>query len=160
MFVIIYVGHKYYGIVRRRLFVDSIDNIVYKHDYNNYKSKILAIIKEKNINKFAYEIFLRENIICSIIAESAIQSVYFPLLWFVGDGYSKIFYLLLETLFHFNNCILNKSQNLTMSNEEDNATTFLETYLNFNSLKNGLVSSLTFVKLKVHICICDIYLNL
>ena len=39
-------GHKYYGVKRRRLFVDSINSIIYDDNYGNYRDKILTQLHE------------------------------------------------------------------------------------------------------------------
>ena len=132
------IGHKYYGIKRRKLFINSIDNIVYNNDnnYEIYKNKIWTLSRYNNINQFSIELILKPNIIISMFSTNSFG--YVPLLYRLGRfgyGRNKIFLLFLETLFHFNNIIL----------KNDEKYLFLNKYLNYNKIRN-VMSIYEFVK--------------
>ena len=107
------LGHKYYGIKRKNLFVNSINNIVYNNNnnYTKYQTKILSFISENNWNDLAKEIFLKPNCVLSMIKcrDSAYQHV--PILALAGshDGtLDKMYKIFIHFLFHFGEIILNE----------------------------------------------------
>ena len=88
------------------------------------------MIDQNDINKFSMELFLKPNIVCSIIGAS--HFVYYPLLYFVCIcGNFKTFNLFFDTLLHYGECIL--SQKLS-KNEQENEKLFLKRYLNWSKL--------------------------
>ena len=135
-------GHKYYGIVRRKLFVHSVDNILFKTNYNQYKNKIITFVKQNNIEKFSKEILLKQNIIASILHKNSLGYEY-PLLYFIFRfSNSKLSLLFLSFLFYFNDIIL--SQNLVRDKLSNNDKIFAKQYINFNKL-NAIVNYEQFV---------------
>ena len=134
------IGHKYYSVKRRKLYIDSIDNIVYinNNNYEKYKSKILTFLQNNKINEFIRELFIKPSIIVSIFARSDLRtgngygygSDKKPLLYGIGqlnDGFfdhfktfPKIQKLFLDYLFHFGEIILAQTYTNTLNTSKNN----------------------------------------
>ena len=132
------MGHKYYGIVRRSQFVNSVCNIVYNidSDYEKYKAKIVSIVNDNDMNRFTKQVFLKPNVILSLINEGN------PLLHDIGYSQNhKMFKFFVDSLLHYNSVILDKkNDDDTLTNNE-----FLKKYLNFNHCNYPIVSDGIFV---------------
>ena len=141
------MGHKYYAIKRKKQFVDSVYDIVYNEnrDYRTYKNKILAIIKSKNANQLATQLFINPNLVFSFI--EPFGGTYEPLLFVIGQtGDNKLLSLFLSSLFHFGETVLNQTQDCIDSNANKKKSLFLKRYLNFNSFAPYQMSNGAFVK--------------
>ena len=120
---------------RRKIFVDSIDNIIYNinPNYEKYKNKIISFVNDNNIDQFAKEIFIKPNIIISMICRRKVtdRSYYSaPLLYFIGAKQnSKMFELFLNCLFHFKDIFLNNNKS------------FLKKYFNFRKLDSPIIAA-------------------
>ena len=66
------LGHKYYGIKRRKIFIDSVSNMAYynESDYSTYRNKILTLINDENINQLSKQLFIKPNIILSMMSDN------------------------------------------------------------------------------------------
>ena len=107
------LGHKYYGIKRKNLFVNSINNVVYNsnNNYTKYQTKILSFISENNWNDLAKELFLKPNCILSMIKSRDSAYQHAPLLAVVGKHDAtrdKMYKIFIHFLFHFGEIILNE----------------------------------------------------
>ena len=105
------LGHKYYNIKRKELFIDSVNNIVYEQNgnYELYKNKILTIINDNNITQLANELFIKPNIVLSMICKDKYGSD-IPLLYFIGNNQNvKMFELFIDCLLHFNQTYISQS---------------------------------------------------
>ena len=62
------MGHKYYAIKRKDVFIESIKDVLYNnsYDYGKYKTKVLTFIKDNDINSISQSLFIRPNVIFSI----------------------------------------------------------------------------------------------
>ena len=104
------MGHKYYGIKRKKVQIHSVCNIMYNtnNNYNRYKRKILQIIQNKDMNQLGKHLFLRPNCILSMI-----NDIDGPYLYYVGLTDSiKMFLLFLDCVFHFGEILLNEKKPL------------------------------------------------
>ena len=143
------IGHKYYGIKRRSLFIDSVSNFVYKNtlDYIQYKNKILTFVIDNNINQLCKQLFLKPNICASIFTtfRAGVYDVDIPLLFSIrrnivrnknngkGKQYLKLFEIFLDYLLHFNDVFLSQT---TINKDDDdddknNDQIFMTKYFNF-----------------------------
>ena len=145
------LGHKYYNIKRKELFINSINNIVYNENgnYQNYKNKILTLINDNNMEQLSYQLFLKPNIVLSMICKES-TSVWninsdVPLLYHIGrKQHIKMFELFMDCLLHFN-------QTYLQSNSNDNA--FLKQYLNFNHCNMPIIWLNNFVKWLIYMIV-------
>ena len=107
------LGHKYYGIKRKNLFVNSINNVVYNsnNNYTKYQTKILSFISENNWNDLAKELFLKPNCVLSMIKSRDSAYQHAPFLAVVGirdlTGV-KMYKIFIHFLYHFGEIILNE----------------------------------------------------
>ena len=164
------LGHKYYGIKRKEIQVHSISNIVYNtySENNKYKTKILSLIKNKDLNQFASHLFLRPNCILSMF--TCPYKTWVPLLYDVGATQSlKVFSLFLDCLFHFGEILLNEkipvnynkgcysNYNIYEYNADvtnnilKNHKLFVQKYLNFNFGQYPSIQTASFVKCNIFI---------
>ena len=155
------MGHKYYGIKRKKIQVESINNIISNtyNNYSKYKNKILSLTKDSNtINQLALHLFLSPNCIFSMIGEKG------PFLSNINNP--KMYNLFLDCLFHFGEILLNEKKALThnkgcyngyKSNRFDkmqdkinstvaNQKLFITKYLNFSLGDEPCISHFEFVK--------------
>ena len=139
------IGHKYYGIKRKDVQIHSVCNIMYNiNNYDRYKSKILQIIKDKDIDQLGKHLFLRPNCILSMILSGL-----GPYLVEVGEtGSIKMYELFLDCIFHFGEILLNEEKpqnynvgcykNYELSDKSTvdsciaNHKLFIQKYLNFS----------------------------
>ena len=116
------LGHKWYGISRRKPYVDSVSNISYNIDanYEKYKAKVLSLVIENNLSQFSKEILLKPNIMINIIEKCAFYGqTIAPLLYHIGrNKNSKMFELFLDCLYHFGNVILDDTNNKNSKTDE------------------------------------------
>ena len=144
--LIVFIGHKYYGIKRRRLFIDSIDNIVYNinNNYEKYKNKILSIIQNNNIDQFSIELLMKPSIIMSMFGYEGDEDCDILLLFHIGlqEESNKAISLFIDCLFHFNDIFLS-------DRERDKKFSFLKRYLNFENCKPPIIDYYSFVKYKI-----------
>ena len=137
-----FTGHKYYGVKRRRLFIDSIDNIVYKNDndYEKYKQKILSLTQNNNINEFAIQLFVKPSIIISMFVKEHERDILLLYSICQSDN-TKMILLFLDCLQHFGEIILGQKYN----NNNDDSNLFFKKYFNFNQCE-GMSYTTRFVK--------------
>ena len=165
------LGHKYYAIKRKRLFIDSINNIVYNIDNNyiKYKNKICLMIRNNNINDFMYEILIKPSIVISMFNSDAKTSHGCDLLLLIHIGYAistKMKLLFLNCLFHYGEVILgetlekedskdSKDSNVSKDDKITTTTTktFIEKYLNFDNCRNPVFGEYGDHIVKCIICI-------
>lgn len=136
------LGHKYYSVKRRELFINSIYNNVYNinNDYYRYQNKIIALINDNNINELSNQLFLKPHIVLSMFAKGGKSNQDdIPLLYFVGLKQNlKMLELLLNNLFHVQNVLLKI---------QDKNKSFLKKYFDFATLANSqIISFQSFVK--------------
>ena len=160
-------GHKYYGVKRRKSFIDSIHNIIYNEnsDIQLYKGKIISMINQDNLSLLSKEIFLKPNVIMSLIepesSSYSTKSNQLLLYWIARESTYKfkLLHFFVECLFHYGEIILNEkfiennsnndsndnnSDSNSSSNKQENDKLFLTRYLNFKKTK-GVMSIATFV---------------
>ena len=102
------MGHKYYGIKRKDVQINSVGNIMYNrnNNYDRYQLKISQIIKDKDINQLGKHLFLRPNCILSMI-----RHIDGPFLFHVGrEGSIEMYELFLDCIFHFGEMLLNEKK--------------------------------------------------
>ena len=109
------LGHKYYGIKRKNLFINLIKNNIYNIDlnYDRYRIKLEALAKNGDINQLSNQLFLKPNTVLSMmVLKGESTSKYVPLLWLIAImGMSskkdcKMFELFVDCLLHFVNELL------------------------------------------------------
>ena len=154
------MGHKYYGIKRKDVEINSVCSIMYNrnNNYDRYKAKIGQIIKDNDINQLQKHLFLRPNCILSMIDQCS-----GPYLKYVGDnGSIEMYELFLDCIFHFGEILLNEKQPLNYNvgcyktyDKEDKSTfdscvanqkLFIQKYLNFSLGDNPCIDYANFVK--------------
>ena len=148
------IGHKYYNVKRRKGFIDSVSNLIYNinEDYLKYKSKIIGFVNDNNINLLAKQLFMKPNIVLSIIGRNNQ-----PLLCLIGNTQNrKMFILFLQCLFHFDKIILGNND-IINNNGNDNKL-FVSKYLNYNKCNDPIIhlsyTGTSFVKLFVFFFFC------
>ena len=148
------IGHKYYGIKRKHLQVHSVNNIMdnRNNNYNKFQTKILAIIKDKDLNQFAPHLFFRPNCILSMINYNNFWGPIPYLFDIVETKSSKMVSLFLDCLFHFGEIVLNESINKGGKKSKNNKL-FVEKYLNFSLGHDPITGTFNFVELQ-NILIC------
>ena len=123
-----------YGIKRKEAFVNALVNETYKtdHDYNNYKNKINGMITNNDNEQFIKQLFLKPNMVLSIVnTDRKFSHKHHPLLFTVGCTQNiKLFQLLLNCLIHFSETILGYDSETNL---------FLKEYLNFNKCNGDII---------------------
>ena len=105
-----------------------------KHQFQNYKNKILTIVQENNISQMANQLFIKPNIVLSMICKVDDGIGDAPLLYDIGKNQNiKMFELFVDCLLHFNQTYLNFDS-------------FVEAYLNFNQCNSWIIEWNRFVK--------------
>ena len=97
------IGHKFYAIKRKEMYIDSIDNLVYRNNnnYQNYATKIDTLIADNDLNTFSKQLFFQPNMIFSRIG----------LLITIGAAQKyRMYELFLNCLFHFGEILLNEKE--------------------------------------------------
>ena len=156
------IGHKYYGIKRKDIEINSVSNIMYNtnNNYNKYKIKILTIINDKDINQLSFHLFCRPNCILSMINFEDDECGGGPYLYYVNESNSyKMSSLFLDCLFHFGEILLNEKKplncNIGCYNDFEknkinsilsNQKVFVQKYLNFSLGDEPSIGTLKFVK--------------
>ena len=100
------MGHKYYTIKQKQLYINSIENVIYKNNNNceTYSAKIMTIINDSDIDRLSKELFYLPNIVFSMKTRRGR-----PILWHVEEKKnSKMFNLFLNFLFHFSKTLLSE----------------------------------------------------
>ena len=153
------LGHKYYAIKRKDVYIDSISKLVYNNNFNyiNYQKKIETLIIDNDITNFSKQLFLQPNIIFSMIGDNKC-----PILSLIGKQSKqyKMYLLFLNCLFHFGEILLNENEPndicINYSNNETNIfdngneiysnnKLFLQKYFNFSNGHAPLISDNKFV---------------
>ena len=156
------IGHKYYGIKRKDVEVHSVSNMLYNtnNNYDKYKTKILGMIQDKDINQLSKHFFLRPNCILSMLEYCEYYTVpYFASISRKDHKASKIHSLFLDCLFHFGEILLNEKKPLSCNigcydefrkNKIDdivsNHKLFIQKYLNFGLGDRPCITRSMFVK--------------
>ena len=102
------MGHKFYTIKRKEMFIDSIDHLIYdnNNDYPNFQTKINTLINDNDISKLSKQLFFQPNIVLSLINDNSE-----PLLATIGlTKQYRMYELFLNCLFHFGEMILNERE--------------------------------------------------
>ena len=139
------IGHKLYGIVRRKEFIDYVNEYsnVDNNSYEAYKAKIMKLIETNNYNHFINEILYQPIKVLSIInidrsvksynTKATQKGINLPLLITLGLKSNKLSFkwydLFLSSIFHFNK-YMNKN--------------FSEKYLNYGECNNNVIYETTF----------------
>ena len=145
--------------------VHSVGNIMYNinNNYDQYKKKILSIIKDKDINQLAMHLFLRPNCILSMINDHGLNydTTHTPCLYKIGfhENSSKMIELFLDCMFHFGEILLNEKKPIIynkgiyddfskdkIGNIISKHKTFVQMYLNFSFGSRPCINCHSFVK--------------
>ena len=124
------IGHKYYGIKRKDVQINSVCNIMYNrnNNYDRYQAKIKQIIKDKDMNQLGKHLFLRPNCILSMI-----DGRQGPYLCNVGrEGSIEMYELFLDCIFHFGEILLNEKKPLNYN---------IDCYTNYDRWDKSIVDS-------------------
>ena len=160
------LGHKYYGIKRKNVEINSVSNIMYStnNNYSKYKNKILEMINDYDINQLGTHLLLRPNCILSMIYYNNSgyrKNCSFPYLYIIGQTNSlKMFELFLDCIFHYGEILLNEKQPLNYNvgfyddfNNKDKIDNsllkhnlFIQKYFNFSLGDYPLIDEFGFVK--------------
>ena len=126
------MGHKYYAIKQKAIYIDSIESVIYKNNINceAYSSKIMTIINDSDINRLSKELFYLPNIVFSMKTRYGR-----PILWDVEKRKdSKMYNLFLNCLFHFSKILLNEKEpnNISTLYNEDLNPNYTALWHNIN----------------------------
>ena len=129
------MGHKFYNVWRRQQFIDSVTHSVYNvnENYEKYKNKIVGLVKDHNINQFARQLFVKPNIVASLIDKYDIYNndgLLLRSIAYVEDR--KMFRLFLDHIFYFSDMILG-----------DKNDSFKEKYLNLECWETNRMEFVT-----------------
>ena len=142
------IGHKLYGVVRNEEYIINVNDLIDNDlDYGKYKSKIMSLVKNKNVNHFGKEMMLRPNYLLSIIHNEMEDEESYsgdfgirPILYYTSNSVNhslKMFDYCLASIFHFGIDILG-----TIANNDKLASTTSKTADNEKENTLNTVSSL------------------
>lgn len=119
-----------YGFVRKSEFYDKIGDM-YENDFTNYdkyKSKIVTLIENGNVNYLCKELIWQRNTVLSMIHTSK-YGYPVPLLYNTGEKSDKMFSLFFGAVKHFSENIINNGD------DSKDKYSLMKKYINFNDCK-------------------------
>lgn len=114
------VGHKIYGIKRKKEFINSVNQLRIKYDcnYKNYIQRLDSIIFSQNYHDFAMQLFLNPNLIFSTLKYQQLHIKPKALFWSCFWHYSKHYF--------------NHAYDYDEQETDGSGINFVEEYLNYN----------------------------
>lgn len=134
------IGHKLYGIIRRREFIDSTyEMIKCDSNYNEYKSKIYTMIANSDSGQLIRHLVLSPNTILSMIKDKVLAHIV-PMLFYCNYHATlqecKLFDLFWSCMYHFqNNLLFDEIDSNLNSSSNGKSKPFFEKYLEYNECK-------------------------